>query len=120
MSTFEIIKNLAKEKHMSLYEINDRARLGKNTIYSWKTSVPSLENTQKVVKVSHTSTDYLLDNTDDPLPISNVKDKSTVELGHDQVFSYRGRHVPEKYLKMVKELMNADIEEDDDTGEWLN
>ncbi|WP_294836641.1 helix-turn-helix domain-containing protein [uncultured Lactobacillus sp.] len=121
MSTFERIKELTKKKHLTLAKVNDMAGIGTNSIYSWKTSVPSIENLQKVAKVLHTSTDYLLGNTDDPAPASNDKESGTVDLDHDQVFSYRGRHVPEKYLKMVKELMDADIDEDnDDNGEWLN
>lgn len=45
------------------------ANLGKDTIYSWKTKIPNIDNLEKVAKVLHTSIDYLLYNANDPLPI---------------------------------------------------
>ncbi|MBA1392969.1 XRE family transcriptional regulator [Lactobacillus sp. XV13L] len=120
MTAFERIKELARKQGLSLIEVNDKAGLGTRTIYHWKNQVPKSDSLTAVAKVLHTSADYLLGNTDDPSPVSKEKNSGVVDLDHDQVFSYRGRHVPEKYLKMVKELMDADIDEDDDNGEWLN
>lgn len=108
MSTFEIVKQLAKKKHMTLAQVNNAAGLGTNSIYSWKTSKPGLENLQKVAKVLHTSTDYLLGNTDDPSPVS--KDHHAVDIENDELLSYRGRPIPDDYLDIIKNLMDSDIE----------
>lgn len=108
MSTFEIVKQLAKKKHMTLAQVNNAAGLGTNSIYSWKTSKPGLENLQKVAKVLHTSTDYLLGNTDDPSPVS--KDHHAVDIENDELLSYRGRPIPDDYLDIIKKLMDSDIE----------
>lgn len=108
MSTFEIVKQLAKKKHMTLAQVNNAAGLGTNSIYSWKTSKPGLENLQKVAKVLHTSTDYLLGNTDDSSPVS--KDHHAVDIENDELLSYRGRPIPDDYLDIIKNLMDSDIE----------
>nr|WP_280927697.1 helix-turn-helix transcriptional regulator [Lactobacillus sp. ESL0679] len=99
---------MAKKHGYSLTELNEKAGLGKNTIYSWKTKTPSTENLQKVAKVLHTSTDYLLGNTDDPSPVS--KDHHAVDIENDELLSYRGRPIPEDYLNIIKNLMDSDIQ----------
>ena len=93
---------------MTLAQVNNAAGLGTNSIYSWKTSKPGLENLQKVAKVLHTSTDYLLGNTDDPSPVS--KDHHAVDIENDELLSYRGRPIPDDYLDIIKNLMDSDIE----------
>lgn len=109
MNTFEIVKNLCRKRHLSLAQVNDLAGLGKNSIYSWKTSNPGMENLKKVAKVLHTSTDYLLGNTDDPSP-TGKKNHSAIDINDDELLSYRGRIIPEDYLDIIKNLMDSDIE----------
>lgn len=96
MTMFERVKELTKKQHLTLAKVNDIARIGTNSIYRWETSVPSIEKLQKVAKVFHISTNYFLGNTNDSSPVLKSKNFNTVDLDHDQVFSYRGRHVPEK------------------------
>lgn len=109
MTLLENIKILAKKYRYSLSEVNDKAGLGTNTIYSWKSKTPSIENLQKVAKVLHTSTDYLLGNTDDPSP-TGKKNHSAIDINDDELLSYRGRIIPEDYLDIIKNLMDSDIE----------
>ncbi|MDF7683485.1 helix-turn-helix transcriptional regulator [Lactobacillus sp. ESL0679] len=108
MALLDTVKIMAKKHGYSLTELNEKAGLGKNTIYSWKTKTPSTENLQKVAKVLHTSTDYLLGNTDDPSPVS--KDHHAVDIENDELLSYRGRPIPEDYLNIIKNLMDSDIQ----------
>lgn len=107
MTTFERLKKLASERKMSLSYVNDAAGLGTNSIYHWKTKTPSTENLQKVAKVLHTSTDYLLGNTDDPSPVS--KNHHAIDIENDELLSYRGRPIPDDYLDIIKNLMDSDI-----------
>lgn len=108
MTLFDNLKIMAKNHGMSLLQINEKAGLGKNAIYKWRTQKPSTENLQKVAKVLHTSTDYLLGNTDDPSPVS--KDHHAVDIENDELLSYRGRPIPEDYLNIIKNLMDSDIQ----------
>lgn len=78
MTTFERIKEIAKEQGYSLTKLNDAAGLGTNSIYHWRTKTPSTDSLQKVAKVLNVSVDYLLGKTDDMH--ANKKDESTVDL----------------------------------------
>lgn len=118
MNTFEIVKKLCAQKHLTLAQVNDKAGLGKNSIYSWKTSKPGMENLKKVANVLHTSTDYLLGNTDDPLP-SPKKGHAAIDIENDELLSYRGRPIPDDYLDIIKKLMDSDIERGK-RREWFN
>lgn len=102
------IKVIAKKHGYSLTDVNDMADLGKNTIYSWKTKNPSIDNLKKVAKVLHTSTDYLLGNTDDPSHEDN--EHPYVDITDDEtIYSYRGKPVPKEYLDVIRNLMDSDI-----------
>ena len=110
MTLLDNLKIVAKKHGMSLSEINDKAGLGKNTIYRWKTQSPSSGNLQKVAKVLHTSTDYLLGNTDDPSPATNDNNHPYVDITNDEtIYSYRGKPVPKEYLDVIRNLMDSEI-----------
>lgn len=70
MTLFERVKKTAKERGLSLLQLNEKAKLGKNAIYKWSKQKPSTENLQKVATVLHVSVDYLLGRTDNPEPLS--------------------------------------------------
>ncbi|WEV39240.1 helix-turn-helix transcriptional regulator [Lactobacillus sp. ESL0680] len=108
MNTFERIKKLTKQQHLTLAKVNEQAGIGTNSIYRWKTQTPTSDNLQKVAKVLHTSTDYLLGNTDDPSPVS--KNHHAVDIENDELLSYRGRPIPDDYLDIIKHLMDSDIQ----------
>lgn len=63
MSLFETVKKLAEEEGMTLYQLNNKAGLGANSIYSWKTSTPKANTLEKVAQELHVSvSDILKDN----------------------------------------------------------
>lgn len=62
MTIFENIKIMAKKRGLSLNDVNNLAGLGKNTIYSWKTKTPSIDNISKVANVLNVDVDDLKDN----------------------------------------------------------
>lgn len=110
MSTFERVKQLCAQRHLTLAQVNDKAGMGKNSIYSWKTSKPGMENLQKVAKVLHTSTDYLLGNTDNPFPVHKDNERPFIDISDDKnIYSYRDELVPKEYLDIVRNLMDSDI-----------
>ena len=108
MTTFEKIIELSRKQGLSLIEVNDKAGLGTRTIYHWKNKAPSIYNLKKVAKVLHTSTDYLLGNTDDQSNENN--ERSFIDISDDKnTYSYRGKLVPKEYLDIVRNLMDSDI-----------
>lgn len=113
MIEFERTKNLAKIRKMSLREVNDIAKLGKNSIYKWKTNKPGTDALKAVAKVLNTTTDYLSGLTDDPTV--HLKNNSTISIDDEDVpYSYQGHPVPKRYLDMVRGLMDQDIKESAD------
>ena len=99
MSTFERIKETAKKRGLTLAKLNEKAGLGTNSIYHWKTKKPSAESLQKVADVLGVTSDYLNGNNDRKL---------TADLDDDDViFTYQGRPLSDEDKALIKRLMNG-------------
>lgn len=107
MIEFERTKELAKIRKLSLREVNDQSNLGKNSIYKWKTNKPGSDALAAVAKTLGTTTDYLKGLTDDP----SLPTDDSFSLDDDKPVMYHGYNVPDKYLDMIRGLMDADIKE---------
>ena len=76
----ERIKNVAKQKGISVKKILEEVGLGFNTMSNMKTSMPKADNLAKIADFLDCSVDYLLGRTDVP-EISGKKAKtSTISL----------------------------------------
>ena len=105
------IKYLAKEKELSLSQIEKDANLAKTSIYTWKNKMPNAKNLEKVANILDTNTDYLLGRSNDPSPIDEEDDPS-------MFFRIDMRNVPEEdrdefkaQLKLLKDFAFKQIEE---------
>ena len=65
-STFEIVKDLCEKQGISLNTLEDKLKLGKNSLYGLKRNQPSAERLQEIADYFNVSTDYLLGRTDNP------------------------------------------------------
>lgn len=65
-STFEIVKDLCEKQGISLNTLEDKLKLGKNSLYGLKRNQPSAERLQQIADYFQVSTDYLLGRTDNP------------------------------------------------------
>ena len=111
MTVFERIKKLAKEHHMTLVEVNDKAGLGTRTIYHWKTKEPSVNNLASVARVLHTTTDYLKGLTDNPNPsVSNETTDADLERALDNAHSFDGKPMDEHDRQIIKGLLKGYFE----------
>ena len=110
MIEFERTKKLAKIRKMSLREVNDKAKLGTNTIYNWKSKKRGSDALAAVAKVLNTTTDYLKGLTDDHNPSS--KDKFQADLNDDDtIFTFQGKTIPPEDLKIIRRLLKNDDDE---------
>lgn len=110
MTAFERIKKLAKNRGLSLIEVNDKAGLGTRSIYHWKNKVPKSDSLTAVAKVLHTSADYLLGNTDDPSAVTKDDIHTLIDITSDEpIYLYRGKTVPKEYLDAIRNLMDSNI-----------
>lgn len=76
MTIFDNIKKYAKMRGMSLSEVNDKAGLKTNIIYSWKKKEPSINKIESVARVLGVSVDELLGkktSTDEPVHIHKIR-----------------------------------------------
>ncbi len=81
MSTFERVKEISKQRGLSLTDTSIKAGLGEKSIYKWKYNEPSALRVQAVADVLNVSVDYLLGNTDDPSPRASDKNDSASKIG---------------------------------------
>ena len=49
--------------------------------------------------------------TDDPTPIPTKGQPTSISLDEEKPYSYHGYNVPERYLNMIRGLMEDDIKE---------
>ena len=106
MTTFDNIKKLAKEHGMSWAELNDKAGLGKRTIYRWRTDNPSYTSLAKVAKVLGVTPDQLTDqntelDSDDQEMLALFR-KSTDGMTEEEKEKFKQSFV--KLLKVAKDL----------------
>ena len=59
-STFEIIKELAKKRGISLNQLEEKLGIGKNSLYGLKRNQPSAERWQQMVMLLHHWTSEIL------------------------------------------------------------
>ncbi|AZP96124.1 helix-turn-helix domain-containing protein [Latilactobacillus curvatus] len=105
MTVFERIKEISKTRGMSLLQLNDKAGLKKNVIYSWKTKQPSAEKLKAVSEVLGVSTDYLLGKTDNPSATNKPKE---VDIEDENVLmTFDGKPIPEEDMEIIKRLLRG-------------
>ena len=98
MIEFERTKELAKKRKMSLLEVNDKAGLGRNSIYNWKNQRPGIDALNAVADVLHTSADYLSGKTDNPSPSPKGDETGGISIDGDTIFLswlHYSRRLPE-------------------------
>lgn len=97
------IKRLAYTKYgWNLKTTAQKAGIGTNSIYRWKSQTPTTESLQKVATVLDTSVDYLLNGA------GQSAIKRVVDLDdHDVWFTFEGHHVSANDLEIFKRLLRG-------------
>ncbi|WP_439818407.1 helix-turn-helix domain-containing protein [Weissella paramesenteroides] len=107
MTTFERIKITAKQRGLSLNQLNDKANLKQNIIYSWKKKTPSADSLSKVANVLGVSVDYLLGNTENVSKNSdNVIDLDKALSDKGVVMKFQGRELSDKAKRGLLDILN--------------
>ena len=69
--TFEKIKELAKQRGITLVQLEEKLGYSRNTLYKLKTQKPNAERISEIADYFNVSTDYLLGRTDNPTIANN-------------------------------------------------
>nr|DAF46835.1 MAG TPA: repressor protein [Siphoviridae sp. ctBrh2] len=96
MTTFERIKNLAKNQGKSLNTVEEELGYGKNVLYRLKTTNPSAERLQEIADYFGVSVDYLL----------GREDKASLAEKHG-VFAFDGEPVTDEEVEFLKSVLAA-------------
>lgn len=100
---YDRLKSLTQRQGLSINELEERVGLGRNTLYSWKTKVPSGTNLMKVADYFHVSTDYLLGRESKADMVHNM----TVDEALGTIMSYNGKPVSDHDKRVMKDLLEA-------------
>src|SRR5690625_2862708 len=76
MTTLERIKDLCKERSITVPILEKRLEIPNNTIYQWKSRTPGIDRLEQVADYFNVSVDYLLGRTDD-------EEVETIAAHHD-------------------------------------
>jgi transcriptional regulator with XRE-family HTH domain len=113
MTTFERIKEIAKEQGYSLTKLNDAAGLGTNSIYHWRTKTPSTDSLQKIANVLNVSVDYLLGKTDKKRDSTKPTDADLEEM-LDGAVAYGGKPMSDNDRTILKGMLKAYFDNKED------
>ena len=108
-STFEIVKDLCERQGISLNTLEDKLKLGKNSLYGLKRNQPSAERLQQIADYFNVSTDYLLGRTDNPAIAKDTVTKTEIDLKKDaaESFFYDGHELNDEDLDLISSLLEA-------------
>lgn len=107
MTIFERTKSIAKQKGLTLKQVEEKAGLSETSLYNWKRSNPKSENLEKVAKVLNVSVDYLLGNTEEPNGHAGEAEAPDIEKALDGALSYSGKPLSENDRQIMKALIEG-------------
>ena len=100
MTVYERIKEISKERGMSLQSVAKSAGLSQNMIYQYKNVNPKTDTLRTLADVLGVSVDYLLGNTDEMH--SNKKVDKTVDLEKDTtILALDGMELSDDYKQFI-------------------
>lgn len=110
MTLFERTKEIAKKQGLSVSNLEKKADLSENSLYTWKKSTPKADTLEKVADVLHVSTDYLLERTDE-MNIKSSDPKVADILDNETILAFDGMEIAEEDKEKLREYARFIIEQ---------
>lgn len=113
-STFEIVKDLCEKQGISLNTLEDKLKLGKNSLYGLKRNQPSAERLQQIADYFNVSTDYLLGRTDNPVIAGDTvttPDGRVVDLSNlrERVVLFDGKPLSDDDVDKIAQIIKLSL-----------
>nr|DAT07727.1 MAG TPA: repressor protein [Caudoviricetes sp.] len=110
-STFEIIKELAKKRGISLNQLEEKLGIGKNSLYGLKRNQPSAERLQQIADYFDVSIDYLLGRTENPKIAKDGDASAPLDLGDiaAQSMLFDGKPLTEEDIDFITAVLEAHL-----------
>lgn len=109
MNTYEIIKELVKQRFMTVAQLERTLDLSNGSISKWAKSKPNSEPLEKVADYLNVSTDYLLGRTENAAIPGEKVTKTEIDLKKDasESFFYDGHELNDEDLDLISSLLEA-------------
>lgn len=107
MNLLDRIKKLAKQKDISIYQLEEEIDIGRNTIYQWNKRTPSADKLQKVADYFNVSVDYLLGRTDNPNPDSYKPASRDLDEVLDNMKSFGGKEMTDRDRETIRAFLEG-------------
>ena len=110
-STFEIVKDLCEKQGISLNTLEDKLKLGKNSLYGLKRNQPSAERLQQIADYFNVSTDYLLGRTENPNVAKDGDASAPLDLRDiaAQSMLFDGKPLTEEDIDFITAVLEAHL-----------
>lgn len=105
MNTYERVKELARQRKISIAQLERDLNLSNGSISKWANAKPNSEPLEKVAGYFDVSVDYLLGRTDLRKPI--VTDEDPVEAMLKTVMSSNGKPLTENDRNILRGIIEA-------------
>ena len=106
-STFEIVKDLCEKQGISLNTLEDKLKLGKNSLYGLKRNQPSAERLQQIADYFHVSTDYLLGRTDNPTIAGGGSEPDDIDKIIDRAMFFDGKPLTDDDRRALRGIISG-------------
>lgn len=109
--TFEIIKELAKKRGISLNQLEEKLGIGKNSLYGLKRNQPSAERLQQIADYFDVSIDYLLGRTENPKIAKDGDASAPLDLRDiaAQSMLFDGKPLSEEDIDFITAVLEAHL-----------
>lgn len=107
MNLLDRIKKLAKQKDISIYQLEEEIDIGRNTIYQWNKRTPSADKLQKVADYFNVSVDYLLGRTDNPDSVSSIHASKDLDEVLDNMKSFGGKEMTDRDRETIRAFLEG-------------
>ncbi|HFI0217950.1 TPA: helix-turn-helix domain-containing protein [Streptococcus suis] len=122
--TFEKIKELCKQRGITLIQLEETLGYSRNTLYKLKTQKPNAERIAEIADYFNVSTDYLLGRTDNPniaqegqAPAANPLEEQALVMFRKETSGMSEADVI-KFTTALKGLMNTARALIEDDSNW--
>ena len=112
--TFEKIKELAKQRGITLVQLEEKLGYSRNTLYKLKTQKPNAERIAEIADYFNVSTDYLLGRTDNPAISSDLVTTAggrTVDLSNlrERVVLFDGKPLSDEDVDKIAQIIKLSL-----------
>ena len=115
MNTYEIIKELVKQRLMSVAQLERTLDLSNGSISKWAKSKPNSEPLEKVADYLNVSTDYLLGRTDNPSIAGGGSEPDDIDKIIDRAMFFDGKPLTDDDRRALRGIISGYM---NSKGDW--